>query len=81
MVKVMQKIIVRVKPNSKQQKIEEVEDGSLKIYLKSSPVDGKANKELIQMLADKYNVPKSHISIRLGLASRQKVVEIDLNNA
>jgi uncharacterized protein len=81
MVKVMQKIIVRVKPNSKQQKIEEVEDGSLKIYLKSSPVNGKANKELIQMLADKYNVPKSHISIRLGLASRQKVVEIDLNNA
>jgi uncharacterized protein len=81
MVKVMQKIIIRVKPNSKQQKIEEVEDGSLKIYLKSSPIDGKANKELIQMLADKYNVPKSHISIRLGLASRQKVVEIDLNNA
>jgi uncharacterized protein len=81
MVKVMQKIIIRVKPNSKQQKIEEVEDGSLKIYLKSSPVNGKANKELIQMLADKYNVPKSHISIRLGLASRQKVVEIDLNNA
>jgi uncharacterized protein len=81
MVKVMQKITVRVKPNSKQQKIEEVEDGSLKIYLKSSPVNGKANKELIQMLADKYNVPKSHISIRLGLASRQKVVEIDLNNA
>jgi uncharacterized protein len=77
MVKVMQKITVVVKPNSKQQKIEEVEDGSLKVYLKSSPVNGKANKELIQVLAERYNVPKSHISIRLGLASRQKVVEID----
>ncbi|AFZ03246.1 DUF167 domain-containing protein [Calothrix sp. PCC 6303] len=74
----MQKITVVVKPNSHRQKIEELEDGSLKVYLKSSPVDGKANKELIQVLADRYNVPKSHILIKLGLASRQKVVEIDL---
>jgi uncharacterized protein len=78
MVKVMQKIVVKVKPNSQQQKIEEAEDGSLKVYLKSSPVNGKANVELIQVLADRYDVPKSHIQIKLGLASRQKVVEIGL---
>lgn len=78
MVKIMQKITVTVKPNSKQQKIEDLEDGSLKVYLKSSPINGKANLELIQVLADRYKVPKSHVQIKLGLASRQKVVEIDL---
>ncbi|MDZ8085216.1 MAG: DUF167 domain-containing protein [Nostoc sp. DedQUE12b] len=68
---------VKVKPNSKHQKIEEKPDGSLTVYLKSPPVDGKANEELIKLLADKFDVPKSHIRIKLGLSSRQKLMEID----
>lgn len=68
---------VKVKPNSKQQKISEEPDGSLTVHLKSPPVDGKANEELIKLLADKFDVPKSHITIKLGLSSRQKVIEID----
>jgi len=72
----MQKTI-KVKPNSKQQKITEEGDGSLTIHLKSPPVDGKANEELIKLLAKKFDVPKSSITIKLGLSSRQKVVEID----
>jgi uncharacterized protein len=72
----MQKTI-KVKPNSKQQKILEQTDGSLYVHLKSPPVDGKANEELIKLLAEKFNVPKSHIKIKLGVTSRQKLVEID----
>lgn len=68
---------VKVKPNSKNQSIEEAEDGSLTVHLKSSPVDGKANEELIQILSKKFNVPKSKIFIKSGLSSRNKLVEID----
>ncbi|MEH1822036.1 MAG: DUF167 domain-containing protein [Nostoc sp.] len=68
---------IKVKPNSKQQKIEEQSDGSLTVYLKSPPVDGKANEELIKLLADKFDIPKSHITIKSGLSSRQKLIEID----
>jgi uncharacterized protein (TIGR00251 family) len=68
---------VKVKPNSKQQKIEEQADGSLTVYLKSPPVDGKANEELIKLLADEFDVPKSHIRIKSGLSSRQKLIEIE----
>ncbi|WP_373529804.1 DUF167 domain-containing protein [Nostoc sp.] len=68
---------VKVKPNSKQQKIEEQSDGSLTMYLKSPPVDGKANEELIKLLAKKFDVAKSHIKIKSGLSSRQKLIEID----
>ncbi|WP_026732186.1 DUF167 domain-containing protein [Fischerella sp. PCC 9605] len=68
---------VKVKPNSKVQKIEEVADGSLIVYLKSPPVDGKANEELIQVLAEKFDVPKSRIRIKSGLSSRNKLIEID----
>ena len=70
-------ISVKVKPNSKEQKIIEETDGSLIIRLKSPPVDGKANKELIKVLSKKYNVPKSYIRIKSGVSSRQKLIEID----
>lgn len=68
---------VKVKPNSKQQKIEEQPDGSLSVHLKSPPIDGKANEELIKLLSEKFDVAKSHIRIKSGLSSRQKLVEID----
>ena len=71
------KIQVTVKPNSKQQKIEESTDGTLKIRLKSPPVDGKANQELIKVLAKKYGVAKSQITIESGLTSKNKIIEIN----
>ncbi len=72
------KIKVTVKPNSKQQKIEESADGSLIVRLKSPPVDGKANRELIEMLAKQFKVAKSQISIKSGLSSKNKLVEINI---
>lgn len=75
----MQKSI-KVKPNSQQQKTIEEADGSLTISLKSPPVEGKANEELIKLLAKRFNVPKSKITIKLGLSSRQKLVVIDTEN-
>jgi len=74
------KLQVKVKPNSKLQQIEESLDGSLTVRLKSPPIDGKANKELIALLATKYNVSKSQISIKSGLSSKTKLVEINLND-
>lgn len=68
---------VKVKPNSKHQSIKEESDGSLTIHLESPPVDGKANEELIKILAKKFDVPKSNIRIKLGSSQRQKLVEIN----
>lgn len=70
---------VKVKPNSKKQSIEERVDGTLKVNLKSPPVDGKANKELIELLAEKFKVQKSQIKIKSGLSSRNKIIQIDTN--
>jgi len=71
------KIQVKVKPNSKEQKIEELEDGNLIIRLKSPPINGKANQELIKLLAQKYQVSKSQITIKSGLSSKNKLIEIN----
>ncbi len=71
------RIQVKVKPNAKQQKIEIQADGSFLVSLKSPPVDGKANRELIEVLAKHFGVAKSRVSIRSGLSSRVKVVAIE----
>ena len=71
------KVQIKVKPNSKRQNIEESADGSLTVHLKSPPVDGKANEELIKLLAEKFEVAKSKITIKSGLSSKIKLVEID----
>jgi uncharacterized protein (TIGR00251 family) len=69
---------VKVKPNSKQQAIKEEADGSLTVHLKSPPVDGKANEELIKLLAEKFEIPKARITIKSGSSSRQKLIDIAL---
>ena len=74
------KINVRVKPNSKEQKIEEIADGSWLVFLKSSPIEGKANQELIKLLAKRFQVTQNDISIKIGINSRNKVVAINKNS-
>ena len=71
------KIQVKVKPNSKQQTIKITADGTFIVSLKSPPVDGKANKELIELLAKKFNLSKSEITIKSGLSARNKLIIIN----
>ena len=73
------KIKVKVKPNSKRQKIEVAADGSFNVSLKSPPAEGKANQELIELLAARFEVSKSQVSIKSGLSARNKWVEIEPN--
>jgi uncharacterized protein len=70
-------VSVRVKPNSKNPRVEQAEDGTLIAYLKSPPIEGKANQELIARLAERFGVPKSRVRIKSGLASKTKLVEVD----
>ncbi|HSA98095.1 MAG TPA: DUF167 domain-containing protein [Candidatus Nitrosotenuis sp.] len=47
------------------------------IGIKSRPVDGQANKEIIKKLAKHFGVSSARIAIRSGRKSRDKIVEID----
>ena len=51
-------------------------DGSIKVYLKSPPVEGRANEALREAMAEEFNVNKSRVRIIRGLRSRNKMVEI-----
>lgn len=71
------RIQIKVKPNAPRSQLVEAADGSWTAFLKAPPVDGKANAELIKILAKRFGVPKSAVTIRLGQGSRQKLVEIE----
>lgn len=69
-------ITVKVIPRSHKNSIVSYENGILKIRLHAIPEKGQANEELIEFLADVFNLPKSSITIIRGHTSRIKHVEI-----
>ena len=73
--------VVKVMPNSGRQKWLMDKSGILKCYLKSVPEKGKANLELIKLVAKAVGVPKNDVEIMAGATSRNKRVRVqsDLN--
>jgi uncharacterized protein (TIGR00251 family) len=67
---------VRVIPRSSKTEIVGEHDGMLKIKLKSPPVNGAANDELIRFLSKLFGVPNATIEIVSGEASRSKRIRI-----
>ncbi|OGH86333.1 MAG: YggU family protein [Candidatus Magasanikbacteria bacterium RIFOXYC12_FULL_33_11] len=69
---------IKVIPKSSLNKIIKLSDTELKVKLTSPPVDGEANKKLIEILSKEYKVAKSKIKIVKGETSKNKVVEIEV---
>lgn len=74
----MGKIVeIKVKPNSKQSKMEQTETGDWVAFVKAQPIDGKANAELIALVAKQFGLHKRQVSIKTGSSGRLKRVELD----
>lgn len=71
------KLHIKIKPNARVEKIEEMEDGTLCVWVRSPAREGKANEALIKLLSGRLDVPKSLIRITAGHSSRLKTVVVD----
>ena len=69
------RITVKVRPKSGRQKILLCDDGSLKVFLRSPPEDGKANEELIDYLSKSLRISRASVKINCGLKGRNKILE------
>lgn len=67
---------IKVIPRAKTSSVQELGANSLKVRLRSPPVDDKANKELTEILSEYYKVKLSRVSIIRGEHSQNKVVEV-----
>ena len=74
-------IQVKVKPNSRVSMLEQGSDGVWLARLKSPPVDGKANAELVALIAAQFGCRKAEVTIRSGAGGRMKLIRIDAPKA
>jgi uncharacterized protein (TIGR00251 family) len=70
---------IKVKPNSRVSLLQQNDDGTWLAQIKSPPVDGKANEELIALVAKHFRLRKLEVSIKSGGSSRTKLVQISEN--
>lgn len=67
---------IKAKPNARTSALLRQDDGTWLAQLKSSPVDGKANAELIELVARHFGCPKRDVVLKTGAGSRLKRVQI-----
>jgi len=78
-------LAVRVTPRASRNEIVEVlDDGTIKVRIAAPPADEEANTALIEFLAEILGVPKSRLDIVAGASGRDKlisVVDMDVETA
>ena len=67
---------VKVKPRARSSALVQAPDGSWVATLKSPPVDGKANAELVALVAAHFRCPRAAVSIKGGASGRVKLVRV-----
>jgi len=70
------KIFVKVKTGAKSEKVEEISKNNFKISVKEPAKEGRANRAVIKLLADYFDVSASQITIISGKTSKNKVLDI-----
>lgn len=73
----LQPVVVEVRacPNSRKPGVEPFA-GGLKVRVAARPEGGKANAEVVELVAKHFGVPAARVRVLRGASSRRKVVEI-----
>lgn len=68
---------IKVKPRSSLSVLTQSADGTWVAKLKSPPVDGKANEELVGLVAERLQCKKAAVTIKAGASGRTKLVRVE----
>ena len=63
---------VKAQPRSSKAGVDGLLGDAVKVRIKCAPVDVKANKELVETLADVFDLPKGKVVFKSGETSKQK---------
>ncbi len=70
-------LAVRVTPRaSKDEIVEVLSDGTVKVHLQAPPVEGKANEALVKFLAKVLGVTPGRIEVVAGATGRDKLISV-----
>ena len=70
---------IKVKPRARTSSLEQAPDGTWLASLKSPPVDGKANEELVALVAGHFQCRKASVLIKSGASGRTKHVKVEIS--
>lgn len=70
---------IKIVPNSSKNDII-LEDEFVKVKITAQPIEGKANKALIEFLSKKFKIPKTSIEIVKGETSKEKTLLFSTSN-
>jgi uncharacterized protein (TIGR00251 family) len=69
--------VVRVTPRaSKNEIVDILSDGTIKVHLTAPPVEGKANEALLKFLAKVLDVPLKQFDLVAGVNGRNKLITV-----
>ena len=68
---------IKVRPNARSASLERGTDGIWVAKLKSPPSDGRANQELIALVAGHFHCRKGAVAIRAGASGRLKLLDVE----
>jgi len=70
-------LVVRVTPRaSKNEIVDILSDGTVKVHLTAPPVEGKANEALLKFLAKVLDVPLKQLELVAGVGGRDKLISV-----
>ncbi len=72
----MGKLLIRVSPKASRNLVE-LREGVVRVYVTTAPTDGQANAAVIELLAKKLGIAKSHLTIVRGETSREKLIDVE----
>lgn len=72
---------VKVKPRAKVSSLVHMSDGTWVAKLKSPPIDGRANDELVALVAEHFQCRKAAVEIKTGATGRMKLVKVETSGS
>lgn len=71
------KIIVKAKPNSRENRVQKIDESNFVVFIKEAPREGRANEAIIKLLAKYFNTSPLLVEILSGRNARTKVIKIN----
>lgn len=71
------RVSVRLRPRGRGDALLGFHEGVLRARVSAPPTDGRANRALCRLIADRVGVAPSRVSVVRGAKSRDKVVEVE----
>ena len=78
MITAMLRLAVIAHPGARAERLEQLTDGTLGVWVRQRPVDGQANAAVERAIASALGLRPRQVRLAAGASARRKIVEIDL---